>query len=672
MKQENNAPNRLINEKSPYLLQHAYNPVDWYPWCAQAFQKAGEEGKPVFLSIGYSTCHWCHVMERESFEDAAVAAALNRDFVAVKVDREERPDIDAVYMAACQAMTGSGGWPLTILMTPDQKPFYAGTYLPKYRKYGAVGLMELLPEAARLWKTDRERLLQAGDEMAAHLRQRSEARPVPPERRLIDAGLEQFRRSFDGAEGGFGPAPKFPTPHNLLFLLGRYAGEGDRTALEMAERTLTQMYRGGLFDHVGGGFSRYSTDARWLVPHFEKMLYDNALLAYAYLEAYRLAGKPLYRVAAERTLDYVLRELRHENGAFLCGQDADSGGEEGKYYVFTPGEVETVLGKAEGSCFCERYGITESGNFEGKSIPNLLGAADYETLDSGLKEQFEKLREFRQKRAKLHRDDKVLTSWNALMIAALAKAYRVLGNAAYLEAAKKARDFLAENITDGERLLIRWREGEAAHAGHLDDYAFLAWALLELYQAGFDAADLREAARLSEKMLELFGDEAGGLYFYAADGEQLISRPKETYDGAIPSGNAAAALTFLRLEKLTGLQKWADRAQRQLSWLAGNIWEYPAGHSFALLAVAEALTPSRELVCALGGEMPEALEAVADTPVYMLVKTRENAGLLAETAPFTAAYPVPEEGAAYYLCRNGACAAPVFSLDELKNLLQGS
>lgn len=608
-------------------------------------------------------------MERESFEDAAVAAALNRDFVAIKVDREERPDIDAVYMAACQAMTGSGGWPLTILMTPDQKPFYAGTYLPKYRKYGAVGLMELLPEAARLWKTDRERLLQAGDEVAAHLRQMPEARPAPPERALIDAGMELFRRSFDGAEGGFGAAPKFPTPHNLLFLLDQYAREGDKTALEMAERTLTQMYRGGLFDHVGGGFCRYSTDARWLVPHFEKMLYDNGLLSYVYLEAFRLTGKPLYRMVAERTLDYALRELRHENGAFFCGQDADSGGEEGKYYVFTPGEVETVLGKEDGTRFCERYGITESGNFEGKSIPNLLDASDYETVDPVWEEQFEKLREYRQKRLKLHRDEKALTSWNALMIAALAKAYRVLGNADYLEAAKKARDFLAENLSDGERLLIRWREGEAAHAGHLDDYAFLIWALLELYQAGFEERDFREAARLSEKMLELFGDEAGGLYFYAFDGEQLISRPKEVYDGAIPSGNAVAALALIRLEKLTGLPKWAERAQLQLSWLAGNIREYPAGHSFALLAMEEALTPSRELVCALGREIPEVLRTVPDTPVYVLVKTKENAGRLGETAPFTAAYPVPEEGEAYYLCKNGACAAPVFTLDELKNML---
>ena len=440
----------------------------------------------------------------------------------------------------------------------------------------------------------------------------------------------------------------------------------------MAETTLTQMARGGLFDQVGGGFSRYSTDERWLAPHFEKMLYDNALLAYAYLEAFARTGRAFYRATAERTLGYVLRELTGPEGEFYCGQDADSGGEEGKYYLFTPDEIRGVLGQADGERFCRWYDVTARGNFEGKSIPNLLDNGAFEREPPELAALRQRLYAYRLGREPLHRDDKVLTAWNALMIAALAKAYRVLGKAEYLDAANRARAFLRRRLTgpDG-RLWLRWREGEAAHAGQLDDYAFYAWALLELYAAGYDVSCLEEAARLAG-MLELhFRDEARGGYFLTAgDAERLIARPKETYDGATPSGNSAAGLALVRLWALTGDGGWGEAADRQLAFLAGSAGAYPTGHSFALLAICEAIYPSRELVCAAAGGAPEGLRELAERHrLRALLKTRENGERLAKAAPFTAAYPVPEEGAAFYLCRDGACAAPVYSLDELEKLL---
>ena len=434
--------NQLQFEYSPYLLQHGENPVDWRPWGKDAFDAARAEDKPIFLSIGYSTCHWCHVMAHESFEDAEVAEAINRLFIPIKVDREERPDVDAVYMAACMAMTGSGGWPLTVLLTPDQKPFWAGTYLPKQ------ALLSLLAQAGRLWQEGRENLLAAGEELTAHLRREESARPGAPKRELTDQAADQFARMFDSRWGGFGRPPKFPMPHNLIFLL-RYARcTGSSQAREMAEHTLQSMYRGGLFDHIGGGFSRYSTDAYWLVPHFEKMLYDNALLIFAYAEAYQHTRRPLYETAARRTIDYVLRELKNPQGGFFCGQDADSDGVEGKYYVFTPEELITPLGTDAANAFCRRYHITPQGNFEGKNIPNLIGQEEPEGEPEGMAAIHKTLLTYRRNRAPLHRDDKLLTAWNGLMIAALAKAGQVLDDPRCLEAAEEAATFIAENLTD--------------------------------------------------------------------------------------------------------------------------------------------------------------------------------------------------------------------------------
>lgn len=659
--------NRLIHEKSPYLLQHAHNPVDWFPWGNAAFKEARQSDKPVFLSIGYSTCHWCHVMERESFEDEEAAALLNRAFVCIKVDREERPDVDAVYMSVCQALTGSGGWPLTILMTPDQKPFWAGTYLPKHTRYGQPGLMELLRRVETLWRTDRESLLDAGEKITAHISQQAVTAADRSDRQLLHSAANLFRHSFDRKNGGFGDAPKFPVPHNLLFLMEYARLENDRGALHMAETTLTQMARGGLFDQVGGGFSRYSTDKAWLAPHFEKMLYDNALLSYAYLEAYERTGREFYRNVAQRTMDYVLRELTGPSGEFFCGQDADSEGEEGKFYLLTPQEIQRILGP-DSRIFCDWYGIAKPGNFEGKSIPNLLDNAGYEKEPPQISTLRKKIWMYRRSRAELHRDDKVLTAWNALMIAALAKAFRVLGKAEYLQAALLANAFIHAHLTTPDGCLwLRWREGEAAHAGQLDDYAFYTWALLELYAADYDVSHLREAIQLASEMKKRFWDDKhGGFYLTADDSEQLIYRPKETYDGAMPSGNAAAGLVLVRLWKLTGEQGWRELADRQMAFLAGCSREYPSGHSFALIAFCQALYPSRELVCVTAGEIPAGLHELVERKQFItLLKTPASAPVLKKIAPFSAAYPFPKKGAAFYLCQNGACSAPVFDISSL-------
>ena len=656
--------NRLQFEKSPYLLQHKSNPVHWLPWGSAAFDTAQAEDKPIFLSIGYSTCHWCHVMAHESFEDQEVAEAINRGFIPIKVDREERPDVDAVYMAACIAMNGSGGWPLTVLMTPDQKPFWAGTYLPKH------GLLSLLHEAERLWREERGELLSAGEELTDHLRQAEETRPGAPKQAIVDRAATQFAQSFDSRWGGFGRAPKFPTPHNLIFLM-RYANRTkNRAAMKMAEVTLEAMYRGGLFDHVGGGLSRYSTDAQWLVPHFEKMLYDNALLVFAYTEAFQNSHRQLYETVVRRTVEYVLRELEAPHGGFFCGQDADSEGVEGKYYVFTPNEVYGLLGKEDAVAFCHRYGVTERGNFEGKSIPNLIGQQDIDTEPEGMDAIRERLRVFRLERTALHKDDKILTAWNGLMIAALAKAGLALNERSYLEAAKRAASFISQNLTDQNgRLLARWREGESAHSGKLDDYAFLAWGLLELYETTFEVQYLREARRLADLLLTYFFDEeGGGFYPYSSDGEQLVTRTKEVYDGAMPSGNAVAALVLLRLARFTGENRWREAAQKQVSCLAGAVAQHPLGHSFTMLALLEELWPGADLVCT-GESIPHELMTLLRENTHpglrVLVKTPENQLQLAELAPFTEAYPVPDHGMRYYLCRNGTCEAPVDDISKL-------
>lgn len=643
-------------------------------------------------------------MERESFENEVIGEILNREYVCVKVDREERPDVDSVYMSVCQAMNGQGGWPLTIIMTPDGRPFFSGTYFPPRARYGRPGLEELLTAAAAQWKVHKEKLLDQAGQIEKYLKsQERKGRWAQPELGLAHQAFRQFADSFDSKNGGFGSAPKFPTPHNLMFLMEYGARENRPEAMSMAQTTLVQMYRGGIFDHIGGGFSRYSTDGQWLVPHFEKMLYDNSLLVMAYIKAYGRTGRKLYRCVAEKILEYVRRELTDPQGGFYCGQDADSDGVEGKYYVFTREEIRTVLGERAGRDFCRKYGIKAHGNFEGRSIPNLLENENYEEIcgeprggdDHGGNvcdgddncfagredEDCKKLYQYRLDRAGLHKDDKILVSWNGWMICACAMAGAVLGDKKYVDMAARAEAFISSRLVKDGRLMVRYRDGDAAGEGKLDDYACYSLALLELYRVTFQADYLKRAAKWAEIMTEQFFDrEQGGFYLYAEDGEQLIVRTKETYDGAMPSGNSVAAQVLYRLAQMTGGVKWQKVLEKQLCYLAGAMEGYPSGHSYGLLTVMDVLYPSKELVCTLSSgtdkerrrKLIARLANLAETAegLAVVVKTEENALEIERLLPYTEGYPVPETGELFYLCAGNECMQPVSQLGQLLRKLQ--
>jgi len=677
-------PNRLADELSPYLRQHADNPVDWWPWCQEAFAEARRRDVPVFLSIGYATCHWCHVMAHESFEDQEVAAALNRDFVAVKVDREERPDLDSVYMSVCQALTGQGGWPLSLFLTPEQKPFFAGTYFPKSPGYGRPGFGELLQAVAKSWREDREKLLTAGSQITQMLASPPEAEAAELGPAVMEKAYWQLARSHDPKWGGFGDAPKFPTPHQLGLLLRWHLREPGSKALEMAERTLTAMRLGGLFDQVGFGFHRYSVDRQWLVPHFEKMLYDQAQLAYYYLEAWQLTKKPLYADTARQVFTYVLRDMTSPAGGFYSAEDADSEGHEGRYYVWTPDGVKEVLGEELGRLYCRHFGIVQEGNFEqGLSIPwqqrplthtaEAVGLAD-EELMARLDQAREKLLDARGRRERPLLDDKVLAAWNGLMIAAMAKGALALGEPEYLGAARRAADFVATELTDDQgRLLRRWRQGQAAHPGFLEDYAFMIWGLIELYQAGFDPDHLGRALELAETMNQLFWDDLRrGYWFTPRHGEELIIRAKDLYDGATPSGNSVAAWCLLRLSRLTGDSAHAERARQLMEAVSGRIAQNPTAHCHMLMALDLFLGPGQELVVAgdpLSAEARELLSQAAERflprAALMANPGGETGARLAELAPFAAGMGPVDGRTAAYLCRDFACQRPLTDPGEL-------
>ena len=568
--------NHLQHETSPYLLQHADNPVEWYPWCAEAFQKAKAEDKPIFLSIGYSTCHWCHVMAHESFEDKNIADILNRCFISIKVDKEERPDIDSIYMTVCQAFTGSGGWPTSIFMTPDQKPFFAGTYFDKNT------FAEILLAVHDIWEKDKSSLLNQAEQITAQLRQQKPGNAPAPEK-LLESAVDIYKKSYDPVNGGFGRSPKFPAPHNLLFLLEYYVKHHDTPCLNMAEFTLQQMYRGGLFDHIGFGFCRYSTDKRFLIPHFEKMLYDNALLILAYCKAYTVTQKALYLEIAEKTALHILREMTAPEGGFYSAQDADSEGEEGRYYLFSPEEIISILGQDKGNAFNRRFDISSSGNFAGKNIPNLLNS---DPEDKSLDCVVEELWKYRKKRYPLHTDDKILTSWNSLMIAAMCRLAQASGKDRYLTAAKKADEFIRKNLWEDDRLFVSFRQGQRGVPGFLDEYAAYILAQLTLYEVTGEQKYLKCAEDICQNAVSRFQDtEGGGFFLYGKDSEDLILRPKETYDGAIPSGNSIMAWNLVRLSQLVSRDKYESQALRQLSFLAADAAAYPPGHAMFLLAL---------------------------------------------------------------------------------------
>ena len=639
--------NRLAQETSPYLLQHKDNPVDWYPWCDKAFERAKREDKPIFLSIGYSACHWCHVIAHESFEDAEIADLLNRFFISIKVDKEERPDIDSVYLSVCQAFTGSGGWPTTIVMTADQKPFFAGTYFPKTSRGNRIGLRELLLAIHEKWEHDRDSLLRQADEIIGQLRKTSVAvKKDHPD--LPRKAVAQYARLYDAKNGGFGHAPKFPTPHNLLFLLDYYAITQNAACLNMAEHTLLQMYRGGLFDHIGFGFCRYSTDSRFLVPHFEKMLYDNALLTLAYCKAYALTEKPLYLEIAKKTAEYAMREMTSPQGGFYSSQDADSEGEEGKFYLFTPNEIEQVLGKEIGDRFNQQFDITSCGNFNGKNIPNLLKSGDF---DVSFETFLPSLREYRKRRHSLHRDEKILTAWNGLMIAALCELYLLSKEERYLAAAKNADRFLQDNLREGDTLFVSFHLEKRGTPGFLDDYAAYIFAQLTLYRATLKENYLNRAIELNDRVIADFSDPAGGFYLYGNRHEALILRPKETYDGAIPSGNSLMAYNLVLLSLILGEEKYRNAAEKQLHFIA---CEYPVGYAMFLTALLADQNPPDQMRIVLGKD-----EERASLPLSL--PYHAIAHLLSPTED----YPLKNGKTTYYVCRNQRCFPPTNDWSEV-------
>ena len=645
--------NRLAGETSPYLLQHKDNPVDWYPWGDEAFERAKKEDKPIFLSIGYSACHWCHVLAHESFEDEEIASLLSEYFISIKVDKEERPDIDSVYMAVCQAFTGSGGWPTSIFMTADGKPFFAGTYFPKTSRGGMIGFRELLLAIHGKWISEREALLRRSDIIISHLN-KSEAISNAADTQLTHSAVSQYRKIYDEKHGGFGGAPKFPTPHNLLFLLDYYERYKADSCLYMSENTLLAMYRGGLFDHIGFGFCRYSTDKEFLVPHFEKMLYDNALLILAYCKAYTVTKKEIYLEIAQKTAGYIIREMTCAEGGFYSSQDADIEGKEGKYYLFAPKEITEVLGEEVGERFKSHFDITERGNFEGMSIPNLLKSDPY---DKSLEPFLCLLYDYRKKRYSLHRDEKILTSQNSLMIAAMCELYRTSRKEIYLSAAQSADGFIRKYLYEGDTLYVSFHMGRRGVRGFLDDYAAYIYACLSLYSATLDCEYLDRAQILCDKVMSDFGDSSGGFYLYSRGHEELIFRPKETYDGAIPSGNSLMAYNFVRLSLLTEEEKYKTAAQRQLDFLGTGAAQYPTGHAMFLIALLEHTEP------------PTKITVVSDeqTDKASLVLALPHNAIVTLLSKPTEEYPIKNGRTTYYVCRAHSCLPPTNNLNELIN-----
>ncbi|MDO5539685.1 MAG: thioredoxin domain-containing protein [Eubacteriales bacterium] len=659
--------NHLKDQSSPYLLQHAENPVNWYPWCSEAFEEAERQDKPVFLSIGYSTCHWCHVMAHESFEDREIADILNRYFISIKVDREERPDIDSVYMNVCQALTGSGGWPMSIFMTAEQKPFYAGTYFPPESSRGMTGFRELLLTIADRWKYRKADLQESAEYILSHIGAGEDGfwgsagknNDTETGDRLPMLAAKIFSQTFDKMFGGFGMAPKFPTPHNLIFLTlyswlyyfqkpeSGFAENDMGDSFFQVQKTLEQMRRGGIFDHIGFGFSRYSTDRYYLVPHFEKMLYDNALLIIAYSAAHKLTGEDILLDTAKKTADYIFREMTGSDGEFYSAQDADCDGEEGKYYVWDYDEVCEILGKKKGEEFCRYFGITPQGNFEGKNIPNLLNGNAFS--DRFARER-EILYDYRKRRTVLHLDDKVLTSWNSLMICALTVLYRITGEQRYLLAAERTYQYIEENLAQGNVLYVSCRNNVRSVQGFLDEYAYYTMALLSLYEVVFQEKYLKRAKQICEEARRQFEDEKNGGYFlYGTNNDNLITRPKETYDGALPSGNSVMAYCLTRLSQITDNGSYRRAAESQLTFMHAAAENYPAGSCMFLIALLFYENPPQKITVVLEKQdSPDHI--IRSLPLYADIRMLEEQ---------TEEYKLLNGKTTYYVCKDYMCLPPV-------------
>ena len=688
MAKDSKHQNRLANSQSPYLLQHATNPVDWYPWGDEAFEKAKKENKPIFLSIGYSTCHWCHVMEHESFEDSTVAAQMNNFFVSIKVDREEMPEVDHLYMSVCQAMTGRGGWPLTIVMTPDKEPFFSGTYFPKQGRGKQPGMLQLIPSLANAWSTKQGEITKTIDRLQTYLTEvNTSSQGEEWDEAMIRDAFSQYASRFDPDYGGFGKAPKFPSPHNLIFLLRYSKLFGVATGKTMVEKTLHQMRLGGVFDHIGLGFHRYSTDKRWFLPHFEKMLYDQAMISMAFLETYQLTNNENYAKVAREIFTYVLRDMTDKDGGFYSAEDADSEGEEGIFYIWTQEELVKILGEDDGLKLAKTFGFINGGNFfeeasgqtTGNNIPYFQD--DRETLaknadmslddfNAFIEKSRQKLFEVREKRIHPLKDDKILTDWNGLMIAALSQGGQVLGDEIYIDAAKNAVNFVLESLRDGNgRLMKRSRLGKAGLQPHLDDYSFMVFGLLNLYEATFDPSYLASALELTETMIEDFSDQNGGFFIGSKDAEKLMIRAKDSYDGAIPSGNSVAALNLFRLGKITGNTKWTDLGYSTLKAFTDKAKQSPTGFAHMMTAFMFDFKNPKEVVLVGDSNDPETQKTISairknySPNKVLLFKDVSNPGALVKVAPWTKDHVMINESPTFYICKDFACKQPTTSLD---------
>ena len=687
--------NNLINEKSPYLLQHAHNPVNWFPWGNEAFEKANIEDKPIFLSIGYSTCHWCHVMEKESFEDEEVAKLMNDVFVSIKVDREERPDIDGIYMSICQMITGSGGWPLTIVMTPDKKPFFAGTYFPKQNRFNRIGMMELVPRLKDVWLNKKEEVLKSANEITLSLnKQNFISDSAEIDETILDKAYDELSKRYDETDGGFGNAPKFPSPHNLMFLLRYWKRKNEPKALEMVEKTLTKMRLGGIYDHIGFGFARYSTDQHWLVPHFEKMLYDQAMLVMAYTETYLATKNIFYKETAKEILEYVLRDMTHPEGGFYSAEDADSEGEEGKFYLWDADVLRNVLDKDESDFAIKVFNLADDGNWIDESKGMMPGtnilhlkksskelAGEFNMSNDDFLVRLETIRKkifvYREKRIHPYKDDKVLTDWNGLMISALAKASQAFGDERYSEAAVKAYSFIEKYLMDKKGNLIhRFREGESGLPAHIDDYAFMINALIDLYETTFEIKYLKRAIELNEVLMKEFWDEQnGGFYFTSSSGEKLIARQKDVYDGAVPSGNSVALLNLIRLSRFTANIYFEKKASLLVKSFSGFVSRSPSAFCMFMCGLDFQFSSPTEIVIVSNQKDNLVIKGInlirnIFNPNKIIILKPDNTNAdFTELLSFTNDMKMKDNYTTFFVCRNYACNQPINSINELEKLL---